>query len=121
VTTVLVRQLTDDDSWWILAAVCENITVDEPEAGAEITSPLPVSGTAAAFEGTVDVELRVDGSDEAIVSGFVTGSGGPAPGPFSETFEFTSPGEVGGTLLLWSRSPENGSVVEAAAMRIFYR
>jgi Immunoglobulin-like domain of bacterial spore germination len=121
VTTVLVRQLTDDDSWWIIAAVCENITVDEPAARAEVTSPLVVSGTAAAFEGTVDVEFRVDGSAEAIASGFVTGSGGPVPGPFSETFEFASPGEVGGALILWSRSPENGSVVEAAAMRIFYR
>jgi hypothetical protein len=120
VTTILVRQLTDDDSWWILAAVSENITVDEPRAGTEVTSPLVIAGTASAFEGTVDVELRVDGTDDPVVTGFVTGSGGPEPGPFSETFEFTSPGESGGALLLWSRSPRDGSVVEATAMRIFY-
>ena len=120
VTTIVVRQLTDDDSWWILAALSENITVDEPEAGTEVTSPLVVAGTAAAFEGTVDVELRVDGTDDPVVTGFVTGSGSPEPGPFSETFEFTGPGGAGGALLLWSRSPRDGSVVEATAMRVFY-
>jgi hypothetical protein len=120
ITTIVVRQLTDDDSWWILAAVSENITVDEPRAGTEVTSPLVVAGTAAAFEGTVDVELRVDGTDEPILSGFVTGSGGPEPGPFSETFEFSDPGSTGGALILWSRSPRDGSVVVASALRIFY-
>ncbi len=121
VTTVFVRQLTDDDDWWILGAASENITIDEPEALAEVTSPLTVSGTALAFEGTVDVELRADGNGEPIFEGFVTGSGGPEPGPYTETFEFTSPGEVGGALVMFSLSSEDGSVIEASALRIFYR
>ena len=120
-TVVFVRQLTDDDSWWVLGAVSENITIDEPEALAEVTSPLTVSGTALAFEGTVDVQLRADGNGEPIFEGFVTGSGGPEPGPYSETFEFTSPGESGGALVMLSRSAEDGSVLEASALRIFYR
>ena len=119
-TTVLLRQLTDDDSWWVIGAVSENITIDEPETGAEVSSPLTVSGTASAFEGTVDVQLRVDGTDEPILEGFVTGSGGPEPGPYSEIFEFTSPGETGGALVMLSLSPRDGSVVEASALRIFY-
>jgi len=120
-TVVFVRQLTDDDSWWILGAASENITIDEPEASAEVTSPLTVSGTALAFEGTVDVQLRADGNGEPIFEGFVTGSGGPEPGPYSETFEFTSPGETGGALVMLSLSSEDGSTLEASAMRIFYR
>ena len=120
-TVVFVRQLTDDDSWWILGAASANITIDEPEALAEVTSPLTVSGTALAIEGTVDVQLRADGNGEPIFEGFVTGSGGPEPGPYSETFEFTSPGETGGSLVMLSLSSADGSTLEASAMRIFYR
>ena len=120
-TVVFVRQLTDDDSWWILGAASENITIDEPEALAEVTSPLTGSGTALAFEGTVDVQLRADGNGEPIFEGFVTGSGGPEPGPYSETFEFTSPGDTDGALVMLSLSSEDGSTLEASAMRIFYR
>lgn len=120
-TVVFVRQLTDDDSWWVLGAASENITIDEPEALAEVASPLTVSGTALAFEGTVDVQLRADGGGEPIFEGFVTGSGGPEPGPYTDTFEFTSPGETGGALVMLSLSAEDGSTLEASAMRIFYR
>ena len=120
-TIVFLRQLTADDSWWILGAASENIVIDAPAAGDEVTSPLTVSGSASAFEGTVDVELRADGNGEPILNGFVTGSGGPEPGPYSETFEFTSPGASGGALVMLSRSPEDGSVVEASALRLFYR
>ena len=121
VTVVFVRQLTADDTWWILGAASENIIIDEPATGDEVTSPLTVSGSASAFEGTVDVELRADGNGEPIFNGFVTGSGAPEPGPYSETFAFTSPGASGGALVMLSRSPEDGSVLEASALRIFYR
>jgi hypothetical protein len=120
VTVVFVRQLTDDDSWWILGAASENIVIDEPDALAEVASPLVVSGSALAFEGTVDVQLRADGNGEPIFEGFVTASGGPEPGPFSETFEFTTPDETGGALVMLSLSSEDGSVIEASALRIFY-
>ena len=119
-TVVFVRQLTADDSWWILGAASGNVTIDEPAALAEVTSPLTVSGTALAFEGTVDVQLRADGNGEPIFEGFVTGSGGPDPGPYAETFEFTSPGQTGGALVMLSLSSEDGSPLEASALRIFY-
>ena len=118
-TVVFVRQLTDDDSWWVLGAAGQSITVDEPAQGTVVSSPLTISGTASAFEGTVDVELRADGNGEPIYEGFVTGSGSPEPGPYEATIEFTSPGG-GGALVLISRSPEDGSVVEAGALRIFF-
>jgi len=120
-TVDFVRQLTDDDSWWVLGAAAENITIDEPAQGTTVVSPLTISGSASAFEGTVDVELRADGDGEPIHEGFVTGSGSPEPGPYSDTFEFTSPGTAGGALVLISRNSETGSpVIEASALRIFF-
>ncbi|TFH19470.1 MAG: hypothetical protein E4H05_04530 [Acidimicrobiales bacterium] len=119
-TVVFVRQLTPDDTWWVLGAASQNITVEQPEWGAAVSSPLTISGTASAFEGTVDVELRADGNGEPIYEGFVTGSGGTEPGPYEAMIEFTSPGPIGGALVLISRSPEDGRVVEASALRIFF-
>lgn len=120
-TVVFVRQLSDDDSWWVLGAAAETITVDAPTQGAVATSPLTISGTASAFEGTVGVELRADEQGEAIYEGFVTGSGGPELGPYEDTIEFTSPGATGGALVLISRSPEDGGpVVAASALRVFF-
>ena len=120
-TVVFVRQLTDDDTWWVLGAAAENIVVDDPDQGATVSSPLTVTGTALAFEGTVDVELRADDNGEPIATDFVTGSGGPEPGPFEGEIEFTSPGPVGGALVLISRSSEDDApVLEATAIRIFF-
>jgi hypothetical protein len=117
---VLVRQLTDDDSWWVLGAVAENITIDEPTRGSVLTDPFTLSGQASAFEGTVDVELRTDTNGEPIYEGFVTGSGTPEPGPYSATIEFDSPGQVGGALVMFSRSSDDGRVFEASALRVFF-
>jgi Immunoglobulin-like domain of bacterial spore germination len=119
-TVVFVRQLTPDDTWWVLGAASQNITIEQPAQGEVVSSPLTISGTASAFEGTVDVELRADGNGEPIYEGFVTGSGSAEPGPFDATIEFTSPGPIGGALVLISRSPEDGRVVEASALRIFF-
>lgn len=118
VTVVFVRQAGDDDSWWVLGSAAEGITVDEPEQGEVVSSPLTVSGTARAFEGTVDVQLRADGNGEPIANSFVTGGAGPELEPFEGSVEFTSPGDIGGALVLRSMSPEDGSVVEASAVRI---
>ena len=119
-TVVFVRQLTDDDSWWILGSAAENIVLDEPETGDTVESPLQLVGEARAFEGTVEVEIRADGNAEPIEVGFVTGSGGPEPGPFDDEIEFVSPGSGGGSLVLISRSPEDDSVLEAGSIRIFF-
>ena len=68
----------------------------------------------------MNVELRGDGEDDPLVEGFVTGSGGPDLGPFEETFEFDSPGEGGGNLVLLTYSAENGQVLEVYVTRVFF-
>jgi hypothetical protein len=119
-TVVFVRQLTADESWWILGSATENIVLEEPETGDVVESPLQLVGQARAFEGTVEVEIRADGDAAPIEVGFVTGSGGPELGPFDDELEFVSPGSGGGSLVLISRSPEDGSVLEAGSIRIFF-
>lgn len=119
VTLVLVRQLGPDNTWWVLGAVTENIVVDEPEALASISSPLTVTGSAWAFEGTVDVDLRVRGREDAVASGFVTG-GGTEMLPFEDTFDWTSIESGPGALVLFTRSAEDGSVWEATVTAITF-
>ena len=116
-TTVLVRQLGPDDTWWVIGAATTNIEITEPEALAEIASPLVVRGRALAFEGVVDVELRADGGSDPLVTGSVTG-GGTELAPFEGSFEFEWPDEAGGAVLLRTMSPEDGRVWEAAVVRI---
>jgi hypothetical protein len=118
-TVVHVRQV--DNDWAVIGASNANITVTQPTALAEIASPMMLTGSATAFEGTVDVRLYSDGSEDPIVEGFVTGSGGPEPGPFGEIFEWTEVTSTGATLVMTSTSPETGSVVDAAAVRLRFR
>jgi hypothetical protein len=116
-TTVFVRQLGTDGSWWVLGSATANITTDAPGPGDAITSPVTVSGSAVAFEGTVAVEVRQDGAREAIGTGIVTG-GGDVPRPFSGQISFSSPTADHGALVFLTRSEQDGRVWEAGVIRV---
>lgn len=120
-TVVFVRQLGTDSTWWVIGSATENIIVDQPQVGDQIGSPLAVSGRSSASEGTVYVEIRADGVDEAIFSGFVTG-GGPldAPGPFSEVFEWPNPGVGSGAIVFQTTSTDDGRIFEAGVIRVHF-
>lgn len=117
VTTVFVRQVSDDDSWWVLGSATANIEVTEPSALSAIDSPVTLKGRANAFEGNVNVEVRVDGAMEPLAEGFVTGQMGEM-GPFDSTLEFPSPKGGWGAVLFRTLSAEDGSVWEAAVVRV---
>lgn len=119
VTTVLVRLLGSDDSWWVLGSVTDNIIIGEPDVLEEIESPLTISGSALAFEGSVDFELRSDGSDSALIDSFVTG-GGTTMEPFEGRFEWTNPGSGAGALVLMTTSMDDGRPWEAAVRRVVF-
>lgn len=119
-TTVSVRQLGPNDLWWVIGAATENITVDTPEALEVVSSPLELTGSALAFEGTVTVTLWEDGATAPLATTFVTGSGAPPPGPFTGELTFGEPSTEGGALLFTSESGEDGSVVEFAALRVLF-
>lgn len=117
VTTVMVRQLGPDDSWWVLGAATANITVDTPAANAAITAPVTVTGSALAFEGTVGVEVRQDGTRQPIGTGFVTG-GGDEKQPFTGQIDFSPPSANDGALVLVTQSAMDGQTLEAAVLRV---
>lgn len=120
ITTVLVRQLGPDDSWWVLGASTANIEVTEPAALAHVTSPVTLAGTSTAFEATVQVEVREDGNDQPLGSGFVMGGGNGDFGPFQSTLVF-APATVGaGAIVFFTVSPEDGGILEAAVVRVSF-
>lgn len=117
-TTVLVRQL-EDDTWFVIGAVTDSIRLATPESGALISSPQPLVGMAYAFEGTVIVQLYVDGTQEPIAETFVTGRGDGVLGDFSGELTFTdTTGATHGVLMLTSNSGEDGAPIEASVIRV---
>ena len=119
VTTVFVRLLGPDDTWWVLGSATANIVVTEPEALEVVDSPLRVAGQAVAFEGVVDLELRADGSTTPLIEDIVVG-GGDRLRPFDGEFTWTNPGEGAGALLLSTHSMDDGDVNEAAVLRVIF-
>lgn len=117
VTTVFVRQLGPDGTWWVLGSATEDIEVDEPDALDEISSPLEVRGSALAFEGTVNVDIRVDGEDDPVYEGFVTG-GGIEMAPFDDDLEWDAPAEGAGAVVFKTVNAEDGQVWQAAVVRV---
>jgi hypothetical protein len=117
-TTVFVRQFGADDTWWVMGSVTENITIDDPHPQGAVDNPLQLSGRSRAFEATVDVSVVADGNTEPVGTGFVMGGSGPDFGPFSGSIPFESPHGGWGSVILYTRSAENGQVWEAATVRV---
>jgi hypothetical protein len=117
-TTVLVRRFGSDGSWWVIGSVAANIEVTMPVPQSAIDDPLQMAGRSRAFEGTVSVDVVVDGSTARIGSGFVTGASGPDLGPFTGSMRFSSPKGGWGSVIFFTRSMENGRIGEASTVRV---
>lgn len=120
-TTVVPVRRISDDTWVVVAAVSDLIRLDEPAAGAAVTSPLTLRGAATAFEGHVDVALYADGQAAPIATTFVTGTGDGNPGPFEGELEFELPdGATHGVLVLTAAGGEDGTTIYATAVRVAF-
>ena len=120
-TTVVVRQLGPDDSWWVLGAVTPNLQIAKPEALATVTSPLTVSGQSTAFEATIEVEVRADGQTEPVVGGNTMGGSMGEMGPFSIGLSFLpAPTVSGGAIVVKTMSPKDGNIAEATVIRVHF-
>ncbi len=116
-TTVLLRQLSGEDTWSVLGATTGNIDVTRPEAGATISSPVLVQGSALAFEGNVVVQVRQDGSDEPLGHG--AGHRWRRRGAaVQRQHRLQPPTQTYGALVLLTHSAKDGSVWEAAVLRV---
>ena len=118
VTTVMVRQLSADNTWWVIGAACADIVVTSPHALAPITSPVTLTGSSTAFEAVVNVELRQDASLVPIVRTTVMGGGNGVMGPFTKSVTFARPVARYGSLVFRTLSAKDGSVIEASVLRI---
>ena len=117
---MLVRRLGVEDSWWVLGADTANIELTAPSWLATVSSPVTLTGTSVAFEGTVSTQVRQDGGDRPLGEGFVTG-GATSMGPFEGTLSFTAPDQHYGAIVLLTRSlggADAGNVREASVLRV---
>ena len=121
VTTVFVRQLGNDETWWVLGSSTSNIVLDEPRALASVSSPLTLRGMSTAFEATVNVELRQDDAREPLAKTIAMGGANGEMGPFEESVSYATPRATVGAVVLLTISPEDGRVAESTVVRIRYR
>jgi len=117
VTTVLVRQL-GEGTWWVLGSHTPDITVEAPRAGATVSNPVEVAGTARAFEGKVEVLVHEDGSDEPVGRGHVTGGGGGEAAPFRGAIDHAPGAGPWGAVVFRTTSAEDGRVWQATVVRV---
>jgi hypothetical protein len=118
VTTVLLRQLPPDDSWWVLGASTPNLLLTSPAALDDIASPVPLSGQSTAFEGTVNVQIRQDDTLEPLTRTFFTGGSMGEITPFSTVVTFDAPTAAAGAIVLATFSAEDGRLWEATVVRV---
>ena len=117
ITTVLVRQLGTGSSWWVLGCEAQDITLTTPAWDAIVSSPVSLTGSSLAFEGTVQTQVRQDGTAQPLGTGFVTG-GSAEKAPFSGALDFTTPSASRGAVVLQAISAKDGSVLEASVVRV---
>jgi hypothetical protein len=118
VTTVIVRMLTADNTWWVLGASTPNLQLQTPKTLDTISSPLTLSGQSTAFEATVNVQIRQDGVLAPLKEAIVMGGSNGVMGPFSSTVDFTKPTAKAGAIVLKTVSAKNGNISEASVIRV---
>ena len=94
------------------------ILVESPPPGAEVSSPLRVTGTSNTFEATFFLKV-VDSSGKTLADRFFTAtSGSGTRGTFDATlrFEIDRPGIA--TLIAYERSAENGEPIHVVRIPI---
>lgn len=120
VTTVLLRKLPPDGYWWVIGASTPNLRLTSPATGATITSPVTLAGQSTAFEATVNVEIRRDGTDAPLASDTVMGGSNGTMGPFSKAITFTKGSAQSGAILLKTLSAKDGAIQEASVIRVHF-
>src|SRR5579864_5530215 len=117
-TTVMVRQLAADDTWWVLGASTADLQLQAPSWNASITSPVTLSGQSTAFEATVNVEIRQDDTLTPLTSDVVMGGSNGEMGPFSKAVAFAKPAARRGAIVLKTISAKDGNIAEASVVRV---
>lgn len=120
ITTVLVRQLAPDDSWWVIGAATPNLQLQSPTTLSAIGSPVTLSGQSTAYEATVNVEIRQSGTLTPLTQTIVMGGSMGEMGPFSKVVTFPTPTAKAGAIVLKTMSAEDGTISEASVVAVTF-
>jgi hypothetical protein len=120
VTTVLVRQLTSDNTWWVLGSACAAVNITAPHALDTVSSPMALTGESTAFEAVINYSLYQDNVATPLATGTTMGGANGVMGPFSTTLSFATPTQHYGVLVVYTLSAKDGSVLEASAIRVAF-
>jgi len=120
VTSVTVAE--SGGNWYVTGARTRNIDLVSPEPGKRVHSPVRVTSTSTAFEAQVNWEVREEGAGAGrkLGEGFFMGGSNGQFGPFDAQLAFTTPSRPSGTIVLFTRSAEDGSVVEATVVPVAF-
>jgi len=115
----VVRLKRQAGGWEVTGTRSPSVRVTEPRAGAVVTSPIRLAGSAHAFEGTVGVAVHDNrlGKDQTLGESFVTG-GGDVFRPFTGTVSFQRPSTTTGWVVFFVSSAADGQVTEATFVRV---
>jgi len=119
-TTVLVRQVASDASWWVIGAATQDITINVPSTLALVSSPFTIAGVSTAYEAVVNVSLREDDVSTPLATGTTKGGSMGQLGPFRTSLAFQTPTSMYGALVLYTISAKDGSVASASVIRLRY-
>jgi hypothetical protein len=90
-------------AWFVAGLRSENIVVDTPEPGDEVSSPIRVTGRGVAYEASIFVAIRDDAGNVLLGSGYPEGylmGGAYELAPFAGDLTFGSPHAPSGILVL---------------------
>jgi len=94
VMTVIVRQAGPQDTWWVVAAATDGLTVAAPTADAVVEPAFDLDMTNDLIVNGVEVRLFAAGDDEAFYVANVAGGGVFAAGQRAATLDTTLCGDV---------------------------
>lgn len=97
-----------------------NIVVTRPLPSEAIRTGYRVEGFARVFEANVLMKVQDDQNNIIVKERFTTASeGAPAYGHFSEPLPFErNPATQGGELLVYARSPKDGSIIDLVRVKV---
>lgn len=94
------------------------ITLESPVAGATVTSPVTISGTADVFEATVSIRI-LDAEGNEIAKTFTTATCGTGcRGDYKEAVAFQVDAEQEGTIEVFEESAEDGSAINVVSVLV---
>ena len=118
VTTVSLRQIGPDGSWWVLGSSASGLVIDTPVSRSLVSNPLYVHGIGQSPSGTVELELRGDRSTEPELRAHIVTGGGVEPITLEGQFGWAADNSIGGSLIVLSRDRPTGRIWEATVIRV---